>query len=123
MIPSGSGGDFYDLAKYSAQNRTHLKVKCVQFPALYRTTVKNVLISGVNAYSFAYADVVSEPLLKFCQIGSQFCKKMAKQEGFAKILAKTTGDLAKNQQNAIRIARKTGRRDIFAHLRINLLTW
>jgi hypothetical protein len=41
-------------------------------------------------------------LLKFCQIRSQFSKKIAKQEGFAKILAKITIVLAKFWQKRFR---------------------
>lgn len=100
MIPSGSGGDYYVFEKM-----------------VYRTVLKTVLISGVNAYSFTYADVVRhEPLLNFCQIGSQFSKKIAKLKRFAKILAKTTADLAKNQQNAIRIALEKRKRRHFRAL-------
>ena len=65
---------------------------------------KRVLFSSSNEHDYisciSPAKTRRDQLLNYCQIRSQISTKMAKQAHFAKILAKITAVLAKNQQKS-----------------------
>ena len=93
----------------SAENCTHFGCKCVQFQVLYCTKGKIVLISGANAYSFAYA-LLNSKTGSFCWIFAKtivaFGKDFCKTRSFCQNFAESGVVLAKIQHCGIAGARK-----------------